>query len=86
MAVAVTCTPDGDGHRCQVEVSDAQSTTRHLVRVSRKDLEQWGCGRPVEQLVRDSFAFLLEREPKESIFREFDLSVIKRYFPEFAGD
>jgi hypothetical protein len=86
MAVAVTCTSDGDGHSCQVEVSDARSTTRHRVRVSKKDLEQWGRGRPVEQLVRDSFAFLLEREPKESILPEFDLSVIKRYFPEFSGD
>jgi hypothetical protein len=86
MPVAVTCTPDGDGHRCRVEVSDARSTTRHLVRVSRRDLEEWGRGRPVEQLVRDSFDFLLQREPKESILREFDLSVIKRYFPEFAGD
>ncbi|HEV3097513.1 MAG TPA: hypothetical protein VG104_10235 [Candidatus Dormibacteraeota bacterium] len=86
MAVAVTCTPAGDGHRCQVEVSDARSTTRHLVRVSRRDLKEWGRGRSVEQLVRDSFDFLLQREPKESILREFDLSVIKRYFPEFAGD
>jgi hypothetical protein len=86
MPVKVTCTPDGDGHRCRVEVSDARSTTRHQVRVSRRDLEEFGRGRPAEQLVRDSFDFLLQREPKESILREFDLSVIKRYFPEFAGD
>jgi hypothetical protein len=33
--------------------------------------------------VADSFAFLLEREPKESILREFDLSVITRYYPEY---
>jgi len=35
--------------------------------------------------VRESFRFLLEREPKESILREFDLSVIKRYFPDYDG-
>jgi len=81
----VTCTADGDGHCCRVEVADGISTSRHLVRVSRSDVERWGRGRSVEQLVRDSFDFLLRREPKESILREFDLSVIKRYFPDFDG-
>ena len=30
-----------------------------------------------------AFRFLLDREPKESILRTFDLSVINSYFPEF---
>ena len=34
-------------------------------------------------LVERSFAFLLEREPRESILRSFDLSVIGRYFPDW---
>ena len=37
-------------------------------------------------LVRRSFAFLLEREPKESILRTFELSVIGRYFPEYERE
>lgn len=37
-------------------------------------------------LVEASFAFLLEREPKESILREFDLTVIGRYFPEYEQE
>jgi hypothetical protein len=36
--------------------------------------------------VEESFAFLLEREPKESIMREFDLTVIARYFPDFEQE
>jgi hypothetical protein len=36
-----------------------------------------------EDLVHASFRFLLDREPKESILREFDLAVIARYFPEY---
>lgn len=36
-------------------------------------------------LVRRSFEFLLEREPKESILRRFDLRDIGRYFPEYPG-
>ena len=85
MAIEVRCAADGDGHRCQVAVADRRSTSRHLVRVSRSDFERWGRGRSVEQLVQDSFDFLLRREPKESILREFDLSIIKRYFPDFDG-
>jgi len=53
------------------------------VRVSQADLDRWGAGGPVEDLVRRSFEFLLEREPAGSILREFDLAVIQRYFPEF---
>jgi hypothetical protein len=85
MAVDVRCTAEGDGYRCTVDVADGGSSSRHLVRVSRKDLDRWAAGRTVETLVRDSFAFLLEREPKESILRDFDLAVIKKYFPDYEG-
>jgi len=68
-----------------VDVSDATSTSHHVVRVSRKDFDRWRHGRSAEELVRDSFGFLLEREPKESILKEFDLSVIQRYFPDYDG-
>ncbi len=85
MPVEVRCAADGDGYRCQVEVSDATGTTHHTVRVTRQDFNRWRRGRSAEELVRDSFGFLLEREPKESILKEFDLSVIQRYFPDYDG-
>ena len=85
MTIEVSCTPDGDGHRCRVVVADRGSTSHHVVRVSGADLKRWARGRSADELVRDSFDFLLEREPKGSILREFDLSVIKRYFPDFDG-
>jgi hypothetical protein len=37
-------------------------------------------------LIRKSFEFLLEREPKESILSRFDLAVISRYFPEYERE
>jgi hypothetical protein len=37
-------------------------------------------------LVEASFDFLLEREPQESILREFDLIVIGRYFPDYERE
>jgi hypothetical protein len=41
---------------------------------------------PPEELVRRSFEFLLEREPKESILRTFDITVIANYFPDYEKD
>jgi hypothetical protein len=83
--VEVHCAAEGDGYRCRVDVSDATGTTHHAVRVSDEDFHRWRRGRSVEQVVADSFAFLLEREPKASILKEFDLSVIQRYFPDYDG-
>jgi hypothetical protein len=85
MPVEVRCATEGDGYRCTVDVSDATGTSRHLVRVSGKEFDRWRRGRSVQELVGDSFAFLLEREPRESILKEFDLSVIRRYFPDYDG-
>ncbi|HXM52108.1 MAG TPA: hypothetical protein VN913_02405 [Candidatus Binatus sp.] len=85
MPVEVRCTADGQGYRCAVDVSDATGSSHHVVRVSAKDFERWSRGRSAEELVADSFSFLLGREPKESILRGFDLSVIKRYFPDYDG-
>jgi len=39
-----------------------------------------------EGLIKKSFKFLLEREPKESIFPRFDLRIINQYFPEFEEE
>lgn len=64
---------------------EGSTSTEHQVRVASSDLARWGRGRSVEEVVRDSFNFLLARESKESILRQFDLSVIKRYFPDFDG-
>ncbi len=39
-----------------------------------------------EELIKKSFEFLLEREPKESILSRFNLRIIKQYFPEFEEE
>ena len=85
MRIDVHCTPAAEGHRCDVDVVEDGSTTHHTVEVSAADLERWGRGRSPGELVRDSFRFLLDREPKESILKEFDLSIIARYFPAYDG-
>jgi len=39
-----------------------------------------------EELIKKSFKFLLEREPKESILSRFNLRIINQYFPEFEEE
>jgi hypothetical protein len=78
--------PAAGGWVCEVEVEDQGERTRHTVMVSASDLRRWGRGEDgaaVEDLVRRSFDFLLEREPPSAILRRFDLSVIERYFPDY---
>jgi hypothetical protein len=62
------------------------STTQHRVRVTNSDLERFAEGRPAEELLQESFRFLLERESNASILRSFDLNVIERYFPEYERE
>lgn len=38
------------------------------------------------EMVEKSFSFLLEREPKESILKKFDLETISKYFPEYEEE
>ena len=83
--ITVTRTSDGDPMGFDVTVREGASTTDHAVTLSAGDLRRLGAGRSPEAFVRDCFAFLLEREPKESILGSFDVSAIGRYFPDFES-
>ena len=89
-AVDVACEQGPGGWLCRVQVRDGgrAGTTIHEVAVGAADLPRFAPAGSVdvERLVRATFAFLLEREPKESILRRFDLTVVERYFPEFPGE
>ena len=69
--------------RFHVTVREGDAATEHDVTLSSADLERLGHGREPEDFIRACFAFLLDREPKESILHAFDVSVIGGYFPEF---
>jgi hypothetical protein len=70
----------------EVLVREGRGQTRHEVTLKAADLARLGAGQGGAALVEAAFAFLLEREPKESILTRFDLSVISRYFPEFERE
>jgi len=72
-------------YRVTVEEPDGRSS--HQVALSA-DYHRKLTGGAVapEELLRRSFEFLLEHEPKESILGRFDLPVIARYFPEYERE
>ncbi|HXQ62660.1 MAG TPA: hypothetical protein VN796_10020 [Acidimicrobiales bacterium] len=74
-----------DAGSYSVTVHVAGRTTTHHVRVPPHLPRALGCSEvPVADLVRCSFAFLLEREPSTSILRSFSLEQIGDYFPEYG--
>jgi hypothetical protein len=85
--IEVKASDQGDQYECQVTVSERGSQTQHRVTLRTADYQRLaGSKASPEELVAESFRFLLEREPKESILRSFDLTVISRYFPEYERE
>jgi hypothetical protein len=78
----------GTGDReFEVRVSDHGDETQHHVSVPDRigdaiDPDEHG----LERVVRESFEFLLEREPASSILGRFSLTDISRYFPEYPDE
>lgn len=72
-----------DDLQFKVTVTD-RSSTSHLVTVQPAYAQRLTQGTiSTAELVKRSFIFLLAREPNTSILRQFDLSVIAHYFPEY---
>jgi hypothetical protein len=71
----------------RVELREGQHQTTHQVTVperlgERLELDDIG----LERVVRESFRFLLEREPATSILREFSLGDSSGFFPEYPSE
>jgi hypothetical protein len=87
--ISVACVGGEGTWTCSVRVADGRSSTEHVVTVDEIDLPpalDGAGGEDIEALVRTTFEFLLEREPKESILARFDLGVVERYYPEYPRE
>ncbi len=70
-----------------MQVREGDVETSHRVTVPDSLLDDLGLAEgDQEAVVRESFAFLLEREPATSILREFDLNSISDFFPEYFDE
>ena len=89
--IDVRCEAAGGGWRCRVVVSDERGASTYEVDVPAAGpflaslLPDLGFD-DAERLVRETFAFLLEREPRSSILAQFDLPVVERYFPDYPAE
>ncbi|HVB88085.1 MAG TPA: hypothetical protein VNK23_15595, partial [Candidatus Dormibacteraeota bacterium] len=71
----------------RVRVTENGTETTHLVTVKPEDCLRLTRGKvDASELVKKSFEFLLERESKESILPQFDLTVIGKYFPKYEQE
>ena len=65
----------------------SNSVTTHRVTLTRDYYEKLTAGAvTADELVEESFAFLLVRESNTSILSEFDLKVIETYFPGYERE
>jgi hypothetical protein len=82
----ITVTQKAAG-RFLVEVKGGGTTTTHNVQVPARLAERLGRPDATEQdLVEESFRYLLEREPNTSILRTFSLDQIGDYFPGWSEE
>jgi hypothetical protein len=80
-------TAAGDPLEFEVTVREGRGETRHRVTMARATCERLTGGQHTpERCLEAAFRFLLDREPKESSFGRFDVTVISRYFPEFEQE
>ena len=87
MEIQVQCRPSNGGWLCDVLLGSDRGATSHAVTVTDETLRRMAVGdSDPTRLVTQSFEFLLEREPRTSILRTFELPAIGRYFPEWERE
>ncbi len=70
-----------------VQVREGDAETSHRVTVPEGLVDDLQLAEDdLERVVRESFLFLLDREPASSILPEFSLDEISRYFPEYTDE
>jgi len=86
MEIFVKQRPTNMGWHFLVTVADANGQSQHNVRVDKDFLMRIGQTKKPEEVVKKSFEFLLEREPKEAILEEFDINTISHFYPDFITE
>ena len=67
-----------------IEQNTGNIASEHNVLIEKVYVDSIGwADDAVARLLEESFNFLLSKEPPDSILPEFNLRVIKKYFPEY---
>lgn len=74
-------------HEWAVTVTEGEDTVSHHVTVSERLIDDLGIvDLDEEELVRETFKFLLERDSADSIRRDFDLDEMSDEFPDYIPE
>lgn len=74
------------GWHFNVTLIDETGPSSHEVTMDKDFVTRIGAKFHPEKVVEKSFEFLLEKEPKDKILQEFDITVISHYYPEFISE
>tara|TARA_Y100000310_G_C20668737_1_gene809081 strand:- start:2383 stop:2649 length:267 start_codon:yes stop_codon:yes gene_type:complete len=75
-----------DDNTFSVKIIEKNGSTGHVVSLDEEYYHELVEGKiSKEELIKKSFEFLLEREPKESILSKFNLKIISSYFPKYVN-
>ena len=86
MEIKVKETETAMGWRFSVTILDTKGEQNYNVSMDKDFLLRVGSHYDPTKLVQKSFEFLLEREPKERILPEFDISTLAHHYPGFTDD
>lgn len=67
-----------------VTITERETQTTHKVHISDESQQKLNPNITKEELLKRSFQFLLQREPKESILKEFKIELITQYFSDYS--
>jgi len=78
---------EGDPMIFDVTVRDESGTSRHTVTMAKATYRKLSGGKVTpSRCVQAAFEYLLERESKESILTNFDITMLSAYFPTFGSE
>jgi hypothetical protein len=72
-----------NGWEFNITIEGQSSETNHIVTMSEGFYNSLNTQISPTEVVEKSFNFLLQREPKEQILSEFNITLISKYFPEY---
>ncbi|MBW6442002.1 hypothetical protein K0B04_03840 [Patescibacteria group bacterium] len=85
MNIQITQTQKNPEYKFEITIQENGTETRHSVTISKEYFEKLQTNKNPKEITHESFNFLLQRESKEQILSNFDITLISHYFPEFQS-
>ena len=64
----------------------SEEESKHTVIFEDKYYLRFNKNKSKQEIIKESFEFLLKREPNTQILKSFNLNIINNYFPEYEDE